>query len=425
MLLFLLFFIVINATTHSDFYHGLTYDIDKSYNSTVHSKILIDRLKLLRKINELSEITLSKASKDTCNYEKIVRITEFQWGRSGNNMISFTHTLFIATMINATLLVPKYMAHIFIPFDTHHLHDHFCFYHEGTIPWDTTSVHPTNVQYIDITSEDSFFILNIFFNKEYTSVIPTKFMNLTIENYDELIHEMTKFFIHIYTSLWSFPLPTLTITASHIVENYLNDKFDYFGIHKRSMEGGCDKLMYEHTILGDFSPNDLPLNSSHWNNGRQHPLCNMPASFIKEIALLHHYDPHNKMFVAFDGRGNVDDYLALPENQAVFSSVIDHNNVYKAVDKRMLDMYITINSKLFILNPQSTFSWEIFIIHSCLGLDSVPIVHDDFYMRKGKWKKHFLNNEDKSSPLRWVRWNEIDKLCKEYRDKAIKSSDIL
>lgn len=42
-----------------------------------------------------------------------------------------------------------------------------------------------------------------------------------------------------------------------------------------------------------------------------------------------------------------------------------------------------------------------------------------------KWKKHFLSNEDKSSPLRWVRWSDIDKLCKEYRDKALKKSNVL
>ena len=47
----------------------------------------------------------------------------------------------------------------------------------------------------------------------------------------------------------------------------------------------------------------------------------------------------------------------------------------------------------FVLNPISTFSWQVFVVRKCLGLDSVPILTDnDFYLQT---RKHFkISNRD-------------------------------
>ncbi len=39
-------------------------------------------------------------------------------------------------------------------------------------------------------------------------------------------------------------------------------------------------------------------------------------------------------------------------------------------------MFLSIHSEFFILNPRSTFSWQIYIIRVILGLESVPVLED-------------------------------------------------
>jgi hypothetical protein len=39
-------------------------------------------------------------------------------------------------------------------------------------------------------------------------------------------------------------------------------------------------------------------------------------------------------------------------------------------------MFVSIHSEFFILNPRSTFSWQIYVIRVILGLESVPVLED-------------------------------------------------
>ena len=50
-------------------------------------------------------------------------------------------------------------------------------------------------------------------------------------------------------------------------------------------------------------------------------------------------------------------------------------------DTRFLEMFLAIHSDFFIMNPRSTFSFEVFVVRTILGLDSVPIMaKKDFYL---------------------------------------------
>ena len=49
---------------------------------------------------------------------------------------------------------------------------------------------------------------------------------------------------------------------------------------------------------------------------------------------------------------------------------------------KFLDMLIAMNADFFIMNPHSSYSFEIYVIRTILGLQSVPIMNnEDFYMR--------------------------------------------
>ena len=45
-------------------------------------------------------------------------------------------------------------------------------------------------------------------------------------------------------------------------------------------------------------------------------------------------------------------------------------------------MLVAMMSQLFVLNPRSTFSWEIFVVRECLGLPSLPVLRTkDLYVQ--------------------------------------------
>jgi hypothetical protein len=87
---------------------------------------------------------------------------------------------------------------------------------------------------------------------------------------------------------------------------------------------------------------------------------------------------------------------------AVFSSILDKskNSNLISVDKKFLDMFLAMNSRFFVLNPRSTFSWQVYLIRLCLGLESVPIL---------KNKDVYVDNEQEYGGLKglWVGWLSV------------------
>jgi hypothetical protein len=122
----------------------------------------------------------------------------------------------------------------------------------------------------------------------------------------------------------------------------------------------------------------------------------MTYSFVADTLQLHNRND-SRLFVAYDGRGSVDDYRSA---KCIFSSSIQANNL--DVDFKFLDMLVAIHGDFFVMNPRSTFSFQIYIIRSVLGLSSVPMVkNNDFYLQRVP--------EDLASAHRplWVSWLSI------------------
>jgi hypothetical protein len=154
------------------------------------------------------------------------------------------------------------------------------------------------------------------------------------------------------------------------------------------------------TSKSDYSPLELPMVDAAWNNNliRNHPLCDMTGPFINNTIKMHSLNM-NKLFISFDGRGDVSDLVSMG---AVFSSLLDtsKNSYLMAVDKKFLDMFLAMNSHFFVLNPRSTFSWQVYLIRLCLGLESVPIL---------KNKDVYVSDEQDYGGVKglWVSWSSV------------------
>lgn len=340
---------------------------------------------LKERVHHLSKVIASlPVLAGPCNDSAFIIITEIPFGNSGNNIIEFIHGLWLSKAYNYTFVVPPWIRPALHPFNISIIHQHFCFSYIDAIPPKSTV--------LEITSEDSFFLFKIFRDRMYNASIPPFS--------EELIHEMSYHFIAIYTALWSYPSHHLLNAAAWLIEQKLGNSFNYTSIHKRSLEGGCNKLFSFQSQPSDFSPNQLDMNHPSWHGNLKfyHPICEMPASFALSTIKINNRSS-TKYFLAYDGRGSIDDYISL---NTTLSSNLD-NSLFPEMQsnhaKKFLDMFMAINGDFFVLNPYSTYSFQIYVIRVCLGLESVPVMFErDIYFKR----KH-----DYASGQVWVSWLSI------------------
>jgi hypothetical protein len=361
---------------------------DKQGRVGTADRIVRQRLVQLKRIAKL------RTRQYHCNHQKIIRITEIPFGNSGNNLIEFTHGLWVAKHLNGTLLVPHWIAHILKPFDTTLLRSMFCYV---LLDQFDEKNPPANTAFVDITSEDSFFLFKIFSMPEYKGMFPE--LNST------MVSVMSEHFLLVYAALWSSALPHLVSSSIWIIENRMHNSLRYTSAHKRSLEGGCNKLMATSLDITEFSPYQLPMNNSEfWNKNTlavNHPLCEMRANFVLETMTMNHRNG-SQIFLAFDGRGDISDYEAIDVVLSKHFAGADKDKI--SAEMKFLDMFIAMHGDFFVLNPLSTFSWEIYLIRLCLGLESVPVVETrDIYFMTPTWWEYY-----KRRPTDWwVSWTSV------------------
>jgi hypothetical protein len=366
--------------------HIIAEDTISIENSSIVHEILNIRLESLKKF---SKVTLKKK----CNLDNLVVVTEYQFGNTGNHIIEFAHGVWFAERMNATLVVPVWMADIFVPFNTTNLSNSYCYTLNTNIP--------KNIKPYEVTSEESYFLFKLFHDKNYIKYLPNMDNNT--------IADLSLHFLKVYASLWSSPLSEIRSASEWVINNHLEGNFRYTSVHKRQMEGGCNKILAHVTKPRvDFSPTELPLDRAEWsgNLNRNHPLCSMSLELVLDTQTLHHRNG-SKIFVAYDGAGDVDSYR---KHGAVFSSVLEHQQYVPLVAPKIdgkakakfVDMFVAMHGDLFVLNPRSTFSWQIYLIRVCLALQSVPVVRtNDLFMQKLP-EELVLGNR-----TMWVSWRSV------------------
>jgi len=333
-------------------------------NNTIRN-ILESRLDSLRKI---SRDDIQNPTRAECSRERFVYISEYPFGNSGNHVISLSHGLWVAVKMNATLIVPDWIANTLKPFNLTVLSESFCFTLDPTIPKVGTSN-------FEITSEDSFFAFKLFQDEKqpYLKIFPP-LSNVTIM-------ELSTHFLRVYAGLWCCPQESIVEAATWLIDSYLSSDVNFTAVHKRGLDGGCNKLLSENTHVADFEGTGLPMHSHEWSGNLHHghPLCEMSLPFVNHTMQLHSR-AHTKIFVAFDGVGDVALYR---KHHAVFSGVLEKHHAHSRLPRKYLDMFLAMHGGFFIMNPRSTFSWQIFMIRVCLDLPSVPILkNNDVFLQK-------------------------------------------
>ena len=320
---------------------------------------------LTSRLGKLKEIALIDHEKrGECSDQSFVYISEYPFGNSGNHIISLSHGLWVAKNLNATLIVPNWIEASLKHFDLSVLKKGHCLTVDPTIPKDK--------KLYEVTSEESFFVFQLF-REPYKSMLPP--LNA------ETVGSISRHFLRVYAALWSSPTANIVAASEWIINNHLHGKFNFTSIHKRNLDGGCGKIMSENTKLADFSSIELPLNHSEWQGDlrRHHPLCEMSLDFVKSTMALHGCQGRN-IFVAFDGQGDVTSYR---RHKAVFSNVVEQHPDFGKMPMKFVDMFVAMQADLFIQNPRSTFSLQIYVVRTCLGLLSVPTLPgNDIYVQR-------------------------------------------
>lgn len=298
-------------------------------------------------------------------------------GNTCNNMVSLTNALWLATTLNSTLILPKYMGKIFQEFNITTLRSSFCF---RTIEQHTheSKGRSSRLQYSrTVTGPESFFMFSMFNSPKFKHQLP-KFDQKTMM-------EMSYHYVRVYAALWSSPLEGMLLASKHMIKHHLNNSLDYTTVHKRSMEGMCDEFL-NGIAISDYSERELPMKNPEWRNKqKKNPICVMSPSFINDTISMHGRQD-NKVLISFDGRGDIKPWTDLGH---VLTTVLDKSGANFTVPKIFLDAFLAMNGGFFVLNPRSTFSWQIFIVREILGLHSVPLLTNNDYliMLKAEYKR--------------------------------------
>lgn len=352
------------------------------------------KLTLRKRLDVLKVIARSAAkTKKDCSKNTFVYISEYPFGNSGNHIISLSHGLWVANQLNATFIIPNWIEASLKHFDLSILDEGHCF--------TTNPAIPTNTKNYAVTSEESFFTFKLFRDKG----LP--FIPLLPEMNTKTIMDISAHFLRVYAALWSSPTENVVSAGQWIIENHLQQGFNFTSIHKRNLDGGCGKIMSENTKPEDFSNVELPMDSPEWHGNLRahHPLCEMSLDFVKRTMALNGR-AERSLFVAHDGQGDVSSYRL---HKAVFGSVMAEHPEFSKIPMKFVDMFVAMHADFFIQNPRSTFSLQIYIVRVCLGLQSVPIVsNNDIFLQR---VPQDLLAADR--PL-WVSWTSLQAAYKEH-----------
>ena len=379
--------------------------------------ILQQRLSLLQTVSSSAYKKIlqliPRSPNHACDPRNIVQITEKHYGGTCNQMVEFTHGLWIAYRCNRTLMMSEWMTNL-LPFETNYLESMFCITGYSKLT--------RGLNILTVKSSDAFFVYQLANQPSFSTLFyisSTKKSPSSADISPRATEEISLFFIAIYAALWSHTKQYVLDASKWIIENHLQANFRYSSVHKRSFEGECNEDLFGAIQLSDINPNDIPMNHIEWNNdlSKNHPLCSMTASFLNSTMNLHHRPPETtKLYVAFDGDGDISDYKQSSNN--VFLDVLSgyqasdrstehsttnpHGHSTKADHDKLqmfIDMFVAMNSDLFVMNPRSTFSWQIFVIRACLSLQSVPVLaHQDLYTQTPAQFGHRQF---------WISWSSI------------------
>lgn len=361
--------------------------------------------KIIKRLDSKSFIGLSiPKHRVIYNETTFIDIHHKAYGRTGNKLIEFVHVITLGLIYNITsshINLPKSIFHsLFDTFNTTLLSNVFPIVFYKHLKSHTCENGKCHIIHMNAES-----LFNIFQQHD-----------LPIEINKDLINLASEIYLLTCAILWSQPKQYIIQAAIWLMKNKLklSSSLTYTSVHKRQMNGYCNKIFMDFTIA-DISNSDVPINEKYWQLVDEsfsdkdtiiykNPICSMNYSFVSDIQIIHNVT-NQMIFLSSDGYGRSDDY---PLHQVITSNDLDLTLFPQFIDVPddilYLDMFIAIHSDLFILNPRSTLSTFIYVVRVALGLgkSSVPrISNRDIYCFTKKEYKIFMKFQ------KWISYDDI------------------
>lgn len=298
----------------------------------------------------------------SCNMSVLLMMPGDKYGDTGNNAIEFASSLWLSRHYNRTFVMPPWMNYTFHPFHLKRLHEHFCF---------ITEEPPEKNDVFFINAKDAFFMGMMFFDPRYKSSLPAFS--------EQIFQDVARHYLLTFSAIWSAPSHSIVNATAWIIRNKMHG-FYYTAVHKRSLDGGCEAFYWkQHADRNAFDPSHVDMTYPGWNGNlaTYNPICDMPLPFVHGTMKLNHR-VGQKIYVLFDGRGSIADYIA---SNATSLADLDASisNSTSFFERKFIDLFVAINADFFIMNPFSTFSYQANVIRTALGLETVPRLHHHDY----------------------------------------------
>jgi hypothetical protein len=352
-----------------------------------------------------------------CPNTAFIQITGKEAGQSGNHAIAFVHGIWLAKKTNSTLLVPRWMMED-VGSDAINggLQRCYCFTSEK-------KAKEHEHEHMSMSLGNSSAVKSVYLKDLYYGYRLSEDHRWGLPKYSvAVVDEVSDVFVHAYSAIRSHWHDSFAQYASDIISTTFAGAIKYTGVHKRQLDGLCDGYLVGTSQEHGFNGSEISLRGAYWEgvhkppneieclirdgkHASTHPLCAMQISFVRDTQVMHGRS-NQPIYLASDGQGILSDYINSPN---IAGTAINRPNVQfkdATLRTKYFDMFMLLNADLALLNPRSTYSWEVFVVRAALGLLSVPKpVGTDLY---------FFSEAESYTDMRrknvtWVSWESIER----------------
>lgn len=310
-----------------------------------------------------------QAEKSACHDNRLLSISE-RYGRSGNNLIQLSRALWLSVHLNRTFVIPYWLIRELRPFDLQPLIQTFCVIIEIDSSNSNRVREGKSADILTLRGEDIYFGHTLYLDphKRYGNLS----QHLPILSWP-LMRRLAEHAHTVSSLLWTGANRYLRLAVSDIVLHDLGNRSDYMSIHLRSFEGQCFKMLHSATSLEHYRPQDRylrnalcsmssealgRLNAAYATNV-EHAVAKYTyvATDLNSRRLRHMIPTHEKQYVLGDSA--YQSMLKRLRSQGI--KEIEFRELSMPVYRIFVDMMLCIRSAVFVMNPASTFSWEVFV----------------------------------------------------------------
>ena len=247
---------------------------------------------------------------------------------------------------------------------------------------------------------------------------------LFVDELDETAY-YTRVYVSMLSALYGSVTPAISSGVLTLVKRIAGDAsgggshaFRYSAAHRRNLNGNCSLLMTSKSTWNtdfDFGGVNMPsCLDSHWHDEEEckalegmHPICAMPLPFVsrlnKKKGLL-----GLPIFLASDRPADHrDEKWRKGSDNSIFTGwelrgLLGISKVLSGGEQSCIDILLcSLGSGLFVGNPASTFTFQIYTLRALLRHSSLPMVpfHDLYFDR--------FDKQDRPS---WISQNSVSSL---------------